>query len=71
MSASGFGSPLKIRPEAKARSTTKGAPATMFFEKLKDSGVTVEMKIFSKARHNIPIDELYREIYPFLAKFLR
>jgi dipeptidyl aminopeptidase/acylaminoacyl peptidase len=45
--------------------------AEVFFEKLKANGVTVEMKIFPKARHNIPIDEQYREIYPFLEEFVR
>ena len=45
--------------------------AEIFFDKLKASGVRVEMKIFPKARHSIPIDEQYREIYPFLAEFLR
>lgn len=45
--------------------------AEAFFEKLKASGVKVEMKIFPKAGHGIPIDEQYREIYPFLEEFLR
>jgi dipeptidyl aminopeptidase/acylaminoacyl peptidase len=45
--------------------------AEIFFEKLRASGVRVEMKIFPKARHSIPVDEQYREIYPFLSEFLR
>jgi dipeptidyl aminopeptidase/acylaminoacyl peptidase len=45
--------------------------AEAFFEKLKASDVKVEMKIFPKAGHSIPIDEQYREIYPFLEEFLR
>jgi dipeptidyl aminopeptidase/acylaminoacyl peptidase len=45
--------------------------AEAFFEKLQATGVAVKMKIFPKARHNIPIDEQYSEIYPFLAEFLR
>ena len=45
--------------------------AETFFQKLKASGAAVEMKIFPKATHSIPIEEQYREIYPFLAEFLR
>jgi dipeptidyl aminopeptidase/acylaminoacyl peptidase len=59
------------RPKAKALNITKRRARYYFFEKLKASAVTVEMKIFPKARHNIPIDEKYREIYLLvLAKFL-
>ena len=45
--------------------------AEAFFKKLQASGVAVKMKIFPKAKHIIPIDDQYTEIYPFLAEFLR
>jgi dipeptidyl aminopeptidase/acylaminoacyl peptidase len=45
--------------------------AEIFVQKLKATGAIVQMKIFPNATHNIPIDEQYREIYPFLAEFLR
>jgi len=44
--------------------------AEAFFEKLRANGVAVTMKIFPTARHGIPIDEQYREIYPFLEESL-
>lgn len=45
--------------------------AEAFAEKLRASGVAVTLKIFPSARHGIPIDEQYREIYPFLEQALR
>jgi len=45
--------------------------AEAFAEKLKASGIAVTLKIFPGARHGIPIDEQYREIYPFLEQSLR
>ncbi len=45
--------------------------AEAFFEKLKANRVAVTMRIFPTARHSIPIDEQYREIYPFLEESLR
>jgi len=45
--------------------------AEAFFEKLKIIGVAVDLKIFPSAMHSIPIDEQYREIYPFLQQSLR
>jgi len=42
-----------------------------FAEKLQANGITVQLKIFPNARHSIPIDEQYREIYPFLEQSLR
>jgi dipeptidyl aminopeptidase/acylaminoacyl peptidase len=44
--------------------------AEAFAEKLKDNGIAVRLKIFPGA-HSIPIDEQYREIYPFLERYLR
>ena len=44
--------------------------AEAFAEKLKANGIVFKMKIFPNARHSIPIDELLREIYPFLEEFL-
>ena len=45
--------------------------AEAFAERLKASGVAVKLKIFHGARHGIPIDEQYGEIYPFLEQALR
>jgi dipeptidyl aminopeptidase/acylaminoacyl peptidase len=45
--------------------------AEAFAEKLKTHGVAVRLKIFPEAMHGIPIDEQYREIYPFLEERLR
>jgi dipeptidyl aminopeptidase/acylaminoacyl peptidase len=42
-----------------------------FAEKLQANGITVQLKIFPNARHSIPIDEQYREVYPFLEQSLR
>jgi dipeptidyl aminopeptidase/acylaminoacyl peptidase len=42
-----------------------------FAEKLQAHGVAVTLKTFPHARHSIPIDDQYREIYPFLAQYLR
>ncbi len=44
--------------------------AKAFAERLKASGVAVTLKIFP-AMHGIPLDEQYREIYPFLEQALR
>jgi len=45
--------------------------AEAFFEKVRANGIAAKMKIFPGAGHSIPIDEQYRETYPFLAEFLR
>lgn len=45
--------------------------AEAFSEKLGAAGIAVKMKIFPDARHSIPIDEQFREIYPFLEQSLR
>lgn len=45
--------------------------AKAFAEKLKANGIVFKMKIFPNAGHSIPINEQYREIYPFLEEFLR
>ncbi|PYM95986.1 MAG: hypothetical protein DME04_03165 [Candidatus Rokuibacteriota bacterium] len=45
--------------------------AEAFAEKLKANGIVVTLKIFAGARHGIPIDEQYREIYAFLEQSLR
>ena len=45
--------------------------AEAFAEKLKATGVTVQLKIFPNSRHAIPIAQQYREIYPFLERTLR
>jgi len=45
--------------------------AELFSEKLKASGVAVTLRIFPGARHGIPIDEQYREIFPFLEQAFR
>jgi dipeptidyl aminopeptidase/acylaminoacyl peptidase len=45
--------------------------AELFSEKLKASGVAVTLRTFPGARHGIPIDEQYREIYPFLERAFR
>jgi dipeptidyl aminopeptidase/acylaminoacyl peptidase len=42
-----------------------------FAEKLQANGVAVKLKIFPHARHGIPIDDQYHEIYPFLEQYLR
>ena len=42
-----------------------------FTEQLKAHGIDVKLKVFPNARHGIPIDEQYREIYPFLEQSLR
>ena len=42
-----------------------------FAEQLKAHGIDVKLKIFPNTRHGIPIDEQYREIYPFLEQSLR
>jgi dipeptidyl aminopeptidase/acylaminoacyl peptidase len=42
-----------------------------FAEKLQANGVAVKLKIFPSARHGIPTDDQYREIYPFLEQSLR
>ena len=42
-----------------------------FAEKLQANGVAVKLKIFPNARHGIPIEDQYREIYPFLEQSLR
>jgi dipeptidyl aminopeptidase/acylaminoacyl peptidase len=41
-----------------------------FAEKLRATGVPVMLKIFPNAGHSMPMDEQYREIYPFLGQFL-
>jgi hypothetical protein len=33
--------------------------------------MAVKVKIFPHAKHGIPIDDQYREIYPFLEELLR
>lgn len=45
--------------------------AKAFAEKLRTQGIAARMVIFPKAGHSIPIDEQYREIYPFLEESLR
>jgi dipeptidyl aminopeptidase/acylaminoacyl peptidase len=40
--------------------------AEAFAEKLQANGLAVKVKIFPKATHRIPIDDQYREIFPFL-----
>ncbi len=45
--------------------------ARAFYEKLNTAGLAVTLKIFPNAGHGIPIDEQYREIYPFLEESLR
>ena len=45
--------------------------AELLAEQLKASGVAVTLRIFPGARHGIPIDEQYREIYPFLEQAFR
>lgn len=42
-----------------------------FAEKLQAHGIAVKLKIFPNTRHAIPIEEQYREIYPFLEQSLR
>src|SRR5262249_519250 len=45
--------------------------AEAFAEALGANGLTVKLKIFPNASHSIPVDEQYREIYPFLEQALR
>jgi dipeptidyl aminopeptidase/acylaminoacyl peptidase len=45
--------------------------AEAFADKLQTNSIAVKVKIFPNARHSIPIDEQYREIYSFLEQFLR
>jgi dipeptidyl aminopeptidase/acylaminoacyl peptidase len=42
-----------------------------FAEQLRSVGVTYRVKIFPAAPHGIPIDELWREVDPFLEQYLR
>jgi len=43
----------------------------IFAEKLRVAGVQYRLKEFPGAPHGIPIDDQYREVYPFLDEFLR
>jgi dipeptidyl aminopeptidase/acylaminoacyl peptidase len=45
--------------------------AEAFAEKLRATGLAVTLKIFPNAPHRIPVDDQYREIYPFLEASLR
>ena len=45
--------------------------AEAFAEKLKAAGVRFRFKEFPGAPHGIPIEDQYREVYPFLDEFLR
>ena len=45
--------------------------AEAFAEKLKAAGVRYRFKEFPGAPHGIPIEDQYREVYPFLNEFLR
>jgi dipeptidyl aminopeptidase/acylaminoacyl peptidase len=45
--------------------------AEAFAEALQAQRIAVKIKIFPHAKHGIPIDDQYREIYPFLQEFLR
>ena len=45
--------------------------AEAFFEKLRDNGIAVKLKIFPNARHSIPVGEQYREVYPFIEEIFR
>jgi dipeptidyl aminopeptidase/acylaminoacyl peptidase len=45
--------------------------AEAFAEKLKAAGVRYRLKEFPGAPHGIPIEDQYREVYPFLDEFLR
>jgi len=45
--------------------------AEAFAEKLRAAGVRYRFKEFPGAPHGIPIDDQYREVYPFLDEFLR
>jgi dipeptidyl aminopeptidase/acylaminoacyl peptidase len=45
--------------------------AEAFAETLQAHGVAVTLKMFPHARHGIPVDDQYREIYPFLEQSLR
>jgi dipeptidyl aminopeptidase/acylaminoacyl peptidase len=45
--------------------------AEAFAAKLKAAGVRYKIKVFPGAPHSIPIDDQYREVYPFLDEFLR
>jgi dipeptidyl aminopeptidase/acylaminoacyl peptidase len=44
--------------------------AEAFAEKLKAAGVRYRLREFPGAPHGIPIDDQYREVYPFLDEFL-
>ncbi len=45
--------------------------AEAFHEKLGAAGRSVTLKVFPAARHGIPIDDQYREVYPFLEAAVR
>jgi dipeptidyl aminopeptidase/acylaminoacyl peptidase len=45
--------------------------AEAFAEKLRAAGVRYSFKEFPRTSHGIPIDDQYREVYPFLDEFLR
>jgi dipeptidyl aminopeptidase/acylaminoacyl peptidase len=45
--------------------------AEAFADTLQAKRIAVKVKIFPHARHSIPIDDQYREIYPFLEESLR
>jgi dipeptidyl aminopeptidase/acylaminoacyl peptidase len=44
--------------------------AEAFAEKLKAAGVRYRLREFPGAPHGIPVDDQYREVYPFLDEFL-
>jgi dipeptidyl aminopeptidase/acylaminoacyl peptidase len=44
--------------------------AQAFAERLRAAGVPHRLKVFPGAGHGIPVEELYREVYPFLARVL-
>lgn len=44
--------------------------AMAFAEKLKANSIAFRMKIFPNSKHNIPIEEQYNELVPFLEEFL-
>jgi dipeptidyl aminopeptidase/acylaminoacyl peptidase len=45
--------------------------AEAFAAKLKAAGIRYRIKIYPGTPHSIPIDDQYREVYPFLDEFLR
>jgi pimeloyl-ACP methyl ester carboxylesterase len=45
--------------------------AEAFAAKLKEAGLRYRIKIYPGIPHSIPIDDQYREVYPFLDEFLR